>query len=100
MRLRFWQTETVERNGHRVTMDAGPWRAGIQTVTRVWCADYVARTAHMTGYPDSYSTVPACVFVKGKTVTGHIFVTSADNGEPVYRFTAGGKNKALIGEWS
>ena len=76
---------------------------------RARCADGVIRTATVTAYDaDSMGTIPARVTVRGRTVTGHVYVrpTVADYAtgaewpetDPLYRFSANayGRNAGLL----
>lgn len=64
----------------------GQW--GILTkVTNVDCSDGVSRTFHpSTGESDSPWTIPGQVYVKGRTVQGHIYLSS--DGENRWVFAA------------
>lgn len=56
------------------------------------CEDGKRRYVRITGEPDTFFSVPARITYKGKTISG--FVSYDDDNEP--KFTATGKNKALI----
>jgi hypothetical protein len=86
-------TEFVQHpNGSRSfrTPDA---YATLAKVENCPCEDGKRRNAFATAYPDTFFSVPACVYVGKKTVAG--FLASDEDG---YRFIVveTGKNAALI----
>jgi hypothetical protein len=70
----------------------------------VLCKDGVKRTAHVRSYwdgrrwcayGDTYFSVPAFVYVRGKTVRGYV---GSDDGVEYFRATLYHKNHAMIVE--
>ena len=82
-------------NGSTPVLSQGPF-ATILKVLNCPCSDGGKRTAKITGQPSSAWSAPACVKVKGKTVTGFI-ATKGDNGL-VFRANENGKNYLLLPE--
>lgn len=66
-------------NGSESVLSHG-YFAQIVKVRGAICTDGKARTAYVTGQPDTVWTVPAKVRVKGKTVSG--FLTMAPTYKP------------------
>ena len=85
---------TGHPNGSRVYRTADPF-ASVARVENCPCEDGVRRTAFATAEADTFFSIPACVYVGPKTVSG--FLTCDDEG---WRFVVNkfGKNAALIKE--
>lgn len=81
-------------NGTREFRTADPY-ATLAKVENVLCDDGKRRNAFATAYPDTFFTIPACVYVGKKTVAG--ILTRDEDG---WKFTVlrSGKNAALIPE--
>lgn len=62
---------------------------------RLLCADGRVRRAKI-GIPDTYSTIPAIVRIRGKSVHGYAYMHTDTN---EYRFQALGKNRSLS-DWT
>ena len=99
----------VERRGYAkgtYLEHTRPW--GLYVSGAALCADgKVRKLRRIADTADTYSTVPAAVRVKGKTVTGFVTVETASKSavetpeDPAYvRFYANkyGKNHALLAE--
>lgn len=83
---------TEHPNGSRCYRTADPF-ASVAKVENCSCEDGKRRNAFATAEPDTFFSIPACVYVGSKTVGG--FLSSDDNG---WTFTAYsyGKNAGLI----
>lgn len=83
---------TTYSNGSRCIRTAGPF-ASVAKVEQCPCEDGVRRNASATAEPDTFFSIPACVYVGSKTVGG--FLSSGEEG---WKFTAYsyGKNAGLI----
>ncbi len=70
-------------------------------IIRARCADGKVRHATVTAYADSYWTLPARVSVKGKTVSGHVYLHDSCGDSPEIRFTPYGwrKNHSMLPDW-
>jgi hypothetical protein len=70
----------------------GPWQIPTH-VTHALCSDGKRRYARITGQPDTYSTIPAHVKVRGFSVSGWIVADEDD-----YHFVASvqGKNYNML----
>lgn len=79
-------------NGSKEHRTPGPFNS-LAKVEACPCEDGVARTAHATAEPDTFFSIPACVYVGRKTVSG--FLSSDESG---WRFTVdrGSVNQALV----
>jgi len=64
-------------NGSRVYYTDGPF-SSIAKIERCLCEDGIHRTAQATAEPDTFFTIPACVYIQSKTVAG--FVTHTEDG--------------------
>lgn len=87
-----------------VTRSAFPF-ASLAKVTNAICEDGKQRNAFVTAEPDTFFSVPARVYVKGKTVSGFLsretiqgFSTETPDDPAVWKFTAYsyGKNGHLL----
>lgn len=86
-----------------------PWGAQTGSVYAVLCSDGKVRHATVTAEADSFWTLPARVSVRGKTVTGYLYVDEWPNGygaehvgdSRVYKFTPNGwmRNARMLPEW-
>lgn len=91
-----------EENGARVYIAPGPWSMGVLKVDGALCSDGVKRIAHLTAPADSFFSIPACVKVRGKTVSGYLTVNEvmwADICGPagkVWRFHATRTNRKYL----
>lgn len=83
---------TVHPNGSRSYRTADPF-ASVARIENCPCEDGVCRTAFATAEADTFFSIPACVYVGKKTVSG--FLTYDEEG---YRFVVNqmGKNAELI----
>jgi hypothetical protein len=83
---------TAHENGSRAYYTAGPFKS-LAKVTDCPCEDGVRRTAFATAEPNTFFTIPACVYVGKKTVGG--FLSSGEDGWKFIAY-ADGKNANLI----
>ena len=65
------------------------------------CADGTTRQAVIVNVPDTFFAVPARVRVRGKTVTGFVYLHGLGDDKQL-RFTANqwGKNASLLPKWA
>lgn len=87
---------------HRPSRYQSPWGEQRGGQYRALCADGVVRTATATGEADTMFTVPARVVVRGRTVTGHVYVRGTfDERAPLYRFSPSAwlRNAAALPPW-
>jgi hypothetical protein len=70
-----------------------PWK-----VIRALCSDGKRRTAWIKSEPDTYFSIPACVKVQGKTVSGFVTGCETEDYQQDYEFIAYtyGKNGGLL----
>lgn len=96
MGIKYHTTEapTVHPNGSSSYCTAGAFTS-VAKVGNCPCEDGVRRTAHATAEPDTFFSIPACVYVGQKTVSG--FLASEEDG---WKFVVirTGKNANLIEE--
>ncbi len=83
---------TIYLNGSRVYCTPGPF-ASVAKVENCPCEDGVRRNAFATAEPDTFFSIPACVYVGKKTVGG--FLSSDDDGWKFITYSYG-KNAGLI----
>lgn len=65
------------------------------------CSDGKVRSFAVTGYADSFFSIPARVKIKNKTVTGFVYIGTDVYGtadEKTMYFTATGKNAGMLPE--
>ncbi len=70
----------------------GMWQV-LYKVSGVLCPDGKRRTVKITGQPDTFFSVPACLTYRGKTVTGFVMSLSCPND---VQFCPTGKNKDVF----
>lgn len=85
---------TTYENGSKAIFTAGSFRS-LAKVENCPCEDGVKRTAHATAEADTFTTVPACVYVGKKTVGGYVELLPEG-----WRFVVDrtGVNEALVGK--
>lgn len=90
------QSEQKNAAGQSVWFTPFPFRS-LARVDRVRCADGKDRTAWISGGADTFFSVPARVYVSGKTVTGFVWLRGEE-----WAFTpnAWRKNASLLPKWS
>lgn len=83
---------TIHLNGSRAIYTAGPFHS-LAKVENCPCEDGKRRNVFTSAEPDTFFSIPACVYVGKKTVSG--FLSSDEQG---FKFTAYsyGKNAALL----
>lgn len=90
---------TVHPNGSRCFRTPGPFQS-VAKVENCPCEDGVRRNAFTTAEPDTFFSIPACVYVGSKTVGGFLTVEEETvTGEHAgWKFVAYsyGKNAGLI----
>lgn len=85
---RYHRAEVIRDGASRVFRAPGPFSIGILKIEGVMCSDGVRRTAHCTAPADTFFSQPACVRLRGKTVSGCISRNNVD-GWYFWRFAHG-----------
>lgn len=67
-------------------------------ILRAMCADGRARSATVSAHADTYFSLPARVKVRGKTVSGFVWINETGEGQPLC-FTPQGKNAGELPAW-
>ena len=75
----------------------GPWQIPYKA-TNVLCSDGKRRTVKLHAEADTFFSIPGRVTVRGKTVTGHVWVDN--EGEHRFSPDAWRKNATLLPDWS
>jgi hypothetical protein len=95
--------EWVATNAYMATttiLRRGPWQIAYRA-TNVLCADGARRSARLTSEPDTYSSIPGSVQIRGRTVSGSVWSRETDDGmELLFTPASDGANADALPTWT